>query len=408
MGHCSVFHEFEGSTLGPAFCKAPIDPDPFEFAPCGTMKFRMHSIPVNTASADYFVYVHSGLIRELASHLRDSCGDPRSLFVLTSPAIWKLWSEPFLSSFLPQNIQPVVLFVPPGERYKRLRTVERLAEELSSAGARRDALLLAFGGGVVGDIAGFLAAIYMRGIRYVQVPTTYLSQIDSSIGGKTGVNLRTAKNLLGCFHHPAAVFTDPTLLSTLPPAEMRAGLVESVKAAVLGDEAFFAWLEQNLDSLLADQSAPLTHAIQTSVQIKAAIVSADEHEHGRRMLLNLGHTVGHAIEAATRYRGLLHGEAVAWGLLAATRLSLARGTLSAAEAERIEKLLFRLGPFPRFRVTAQALVERTSTDKKHLQTASRFVLPLAIGKAVVVEDVSPQELLDAVLSMLSTVKELGV
>ncbi len=331
-----------------------------------------------------------------------------SIFVVTSPEIWSLWSERFLASFSARQIRVNVLFIPAGEQHKRLTTVERLAEEMSRAGAKRDALLVAFGGGVIGDMTGFLAAIYMRGIRYIQVPTTYLAQIDSSIGGKTGVNLRIGKNLIGSFHHPLAVFVDPAILSTLPSSELRAGLVESVKAAVLDDAHFFNWLARNLDKLLAGEDKALTQAIKTSVQIKADIVGEDERESGRRMLLNLGHTVGHAIEAVTHYRGLLHGEAVAWGMVAAVHLAIARESLSPAEGSRIEQLLFRLGPFPRFRATATALLERTSADKKHLQTVHRFVLPVAIGKAIVVEDVSQRELLAAIESMLHIMKERGI
>lgn len=368
----------------------------------------MRSIPVKTTSAKYSVFVQPRLLEKLASHITSACGKQRSIFVVTSPEIWALWSKRFLASFAAKSIHVDVLFVPPGERHKRLSTVERLAEEMSAAGAKRDALLVAFGGGVIGDMTGFLAAIYMRGIRYVQVPTTYLSQIDSSVGGKTGVNLRVGKNLIGSFHHPVAVFSDPAILSTLPPAELRAGLVESVKAAVLGDARFFGWLERNIDRLLAGEEKALTQAIETSVRIKADIVSADERESGLRMLLNLGHTVGHAIEAVTNYRSLLHGEAVAWGMLAALNLAVARKALSPAQSQRIEELLFRLGPFRRFRATATALQERTAADKKHLQTAQRFVLPVAIGKAVVVEDVSQPELLSAIQSMLRVVKERGV
>ncbi|MHB8301794.1 MAG: 3-dehydroquinate synthase [Acidobacteriaceae bacterium] len=368
----------------------------------------MRSIRVKTESAEYRVFVQSGLLASLATHIRQACGEQHSIFVVTSPQIWALWGKSFLSSFPQKKMDVRVLFVPPGERYKRLATVERLAEELSRAGARRDALLVAFGGGVVGDMAGFLAAIYMRGIRYAQVPTTYLAQIDSSLGGKTGVNLRSGKNLLGSFHRPVAVFTDPALLATLPSRELRAGIVESVKAAVLGDESYFDWLESDLDKLLRGDEKSLTQTIEKSVRIKAEIVSADEHESGQRMLLNLGHTVGHAIEAATRYNTLLHGEAVAWGMMASVYLSMARSALPAAQGERIERLLFRLGPFPRFRSSAQALLERTASDKKHLQAVQRFVLPLAIGHAAVVEDVSQKELLAAIQSMLRLAKERGI
>lgn len=368
----------------------------------------MRSIRVKAESAEYPIYVQQGLLARLASQLPGKSGERGPVFVVTSPEIWELWQKAFSESFLSEKNQVNVLFVPPGERHKRLATVERLAEELSHAGAKRDALLIAFGGGVIGDMTGFLAAIYMRGIRYVQVPTTYLAQIDSSLGGKTGVNLRAGKNLVGCFHHPLAVFTDPALLGTLPLREMRAGIVESIKAAVLGDIRYFNWLERNLDDLLQGDKAVLARAIETSVRIKAEIVSADERESGKRMLLNLGHTVGHAIESATRYATLLHGEAIAWGMLAAISLSRSRSLLSSAQAERIERLIYRLGPFPRFTSSARALLERTAADKKHSHAARRFVLPVGIGHAVVVEDVSRQELLDAIESMLRMVKERGI
>lgn len=367
----------------------------------------MRSILVQTKSAKYPVRIQPRLLGKLATHLTSDCGAQDSIFVVTSPNIWSLWSKPFLASLSAKGIRVHPLFVPAGEQHKRLKTVERLAEEMVRAGAKRDALLVAFGGGVVGDMAGFLAAIYMRGVRYVQVPTTYLAQIDSSIGGKTGVNLRAGKNLIGSFHHPVAVYCDPTVLSTLPAAELRAGLVESVKAAVLGDARFFRWLERNLDRLLAGEEKPLTESIAVSAGIKAEIVGADEHESGRRMLLNLGHTVGHAIESATRYRTLLHGEAIAWGMIAAVDLSVARSVLSVTDGQRIADLLFHLGPFPRFHSTARALLDRTARDKKHLRTAHRFILPVAIGKAVVVEDVSERELLTAIQSMLRTMKERG-
>ena len=368
----------------------------------------MSSILIHTASVNYPVFVEPRLLETLADLVRPICGEQHSIFVVTSPEIWSRWGHSFAASFTTRKIDILPLFVPPGERHKQLKTVEHLAEQMIAAGAKRDALLIAFGGGVIGDMTGFLAAIYMRGIRYIQVPTTYLSQIDSSLGGKTGVNLRVGKNLVGSFYPPIAVFSDPVVLSTLPPQELRSGAVESVKAAVLGDARFFDWLEEHLDNLLAGDEETLTKAIETSERIKAEIVSADERESGQRMLLNLGHTVGHAIEAATHYRSLLHGEAIAWGMIAALRLAVARAALTQEDARRVEELTFRLGPFRRFHTTARILLERTAGDKKHLQTARRFVLPVAIGKAIVVEDVSQQELLAAIQSMLRTVKERGV
>ena len=199
----------------------------------------MSTILVKIATANYPVQVQPRLLETLAPHLRKVAGDHRSIFVVTSPEIWSRWGQLFQASFIARKIEIVPLFVPAGERFKQLKTVEHLAEKMVVAGAKRDALLVAFGGGVIGDMTGFLAAMYMRGIRYAQVPTTYLSQIDSSIGGKTGVNLRVGKNLVGSFHPPVAVFIDPVVLTTLPPKELHSGAVESVKAAVLGDARFF-------------------------------------------------------------------------------------------------------------------------------------------------------------------------
>ncbi len=367
----------------------------------------MSNISVHAAGRKYTVRVELGLLPTLYRQLRPLGLAKRKLFVVTTPEIWALWHKPFLASFPKGKEAPCILFLPSGERYKRLSALEKLADELVQAQARRDSLLLAFGGGVVGDLAGFLAAIYMRGIPYVQVPTTYLAQIDSSVGGKTGVNLRTGKNLIGSFHHPATVLTDPKLLATLPLRELRSGIMESIKAAVLGDARFFAWLEKNADAMLHGDVDALADAIRVSVGIKARVVSADERESGQRMLLNLGHTVGHAIEAATQYRVLRHGEAVAWGMIAAVRLAAARTALPANDAARIEHLIHHFGPLPRFSATAQRLLDLTSADKKNRSDTRNFVLPIKIGKAVVTSDVTTQELHRAIQSMMQTVRGIG-
>src|SRR5580704_1315150 len=209
------------------------------------------SIRVNTPQATYDVTIGTGLLRTLYPRLKKlNSGRPPKTFVITSPAIWALWHKRFLASF-PADAQPAALFLPRGERYKRLSQVEALAEQLVTAGADRDSILLAFGGGIIGDLTGFLAAIYMRGIRYVGIPTTILAQVDSSLGGKTGVNLLAGKNLIGAFHHPLAVFTDIDTLGTLPPAELRAGLQESIKAGIIRDAKLFRYLEQNVDVTLS-------------------------------------------------------------------------------------------------------------------------------------------------------------
>jgi len=360
-------------------------------------------IPVNTPSAKYDVTIGANLLRALHPSLKKVNQDkPFRPFVITSPDIWALWSKPFLTSFpKDEKDAPTILFLPSGERHKRLASVESLAQQLAIAGADRDALLLAFGGGVLGDITGFLAAIYMRGIRYVQIPTTLLAQVDSSIGGKTGVNLQAGKNLIGSFHHPQAVFADTNLLATLPPAELRAGLQESIKAGIIYDPKLFRTMEQNADAILAGNPAALTRVVAASVRVKADVVGKDEKESGLRMILNFGHTIGHAIEATTNYKQLLHGEAVAWGSITALNVARNRKTIDPKQADRIESLILRYGPLPTFKATANKLVALTSRDKKNRSGTRSFVLPTAIGKTEIVRNVTEQELLAATESMLT-------
>ena len=360
-------------------------------------------IPVNTPSANYDVAISSNLLSTLNPRLKKLNKDkPFRPFVITSPDIWALWSKPFLASF---KESPTVLFVPSGESHKRMNSVESLAQQLSTAGADRDALLLAFGGGVIGDITGFLAAIYMRGIRYVQIPSTFLAQVDSSIGGKTGVNLVAGNNLIGSFHHPQAVFVDTNLLGTLPPAQLRAGLQESIKAGIIYDAKLFRYMEQHADAILAGDPAALTHVVAASVRVKADVVSKDEKESGLRMILNFGHTIGHAIESATNYKQLLHGEAVAWGSIAALSVAVARNTVGEKDANRIANLILRYGPLPRFKATAEKLVALTSRDKKNRSGIRSFVLPTAIGRTEIVRNVTEPELIAATESMLTLMRK---
>jgi 3-dehydroquinate synthase len=359
-------------------------------------------IPVNTPSAKYNITIGADLLRTLHPRLKKLNRDkPFRPFVITSPEIWALWSKPFLASF---KESPTILFLPSGESHKRMSSVESLAQQLATAGADRDSLLLAFGGGVLGDMTGFLAAIYMRGIRYVQIPTTFLSQVDSSIGGKTGVNLQAGKNLIGSFHHPQAVFADTNLLGTLPPAQLRAGLQESIKAGIIYDAKLFRYMEQNADAILTGNASALTRVVAASVRVKADVVSKDEKESGLRMILNFGHTIGHAIESATNYKQLLHGEAVAWGSIAALNVAITRKTIPQKDADRITKLILRYGPLPPFKATAQKLVALTSRDKKNRSGIRSFVLPTAIGKTEIVRDVTEAELLAATESMLTIMR----
>ena len=360
----------------------------------------VRTIHVNTASAQYSVHVGSGFLSTIGMRLKKITGkNGRRVFVLTSPAIWSLWGKQFLAGF-PKDQPPTTLFLPPGEQHKRLANLERLATELSTAGADRSSLLIAFGGGIVGDAGGFLAAIYMRGIPYVQVPTTLLAQVDSSIGGKTGVNLSTGKNLIGSFHQPLAVFADVDVLKTLPTRELRAGLFESVKAGIIRDPSLFRFLEAHREGILACDSAALQRVVASSVAMKADVVGIDERESGLRMILNFGHTLGHAIEAVTGYKKLLHGEAIAWGMLAALSISRSRELLPENEAQRIAQLIRAFGQLPRFRATVPELLEAAGRDKKNRAGTRRFILTPGIGKAVVVEDVTDAEISAALEPLL--------
>jgi 3-dehydroquinate synthase len=358
----------------------------------------MQTIRVETASAKYSVVAGSGLLSSLARRIERVHGKlPRRVFVLTSAQIWALWGEAFQASFAEP---PIALFLPPGEKYKTLKSVEGLLRQMIQAGGDRGSLLIAFGGGIVGDVGGFVAAIFMRGIPYVQVPTTFLAQVDSSVGGKTGVNLPEGKNLVGSFHHPLAVFADIGLLGTLPDRELRAGLMESVKAGIIRDRALVRFMEEHAEEVLGRNPKALEKVIAASIRMKAGVVNADERENGLRMILNFGHTVGHALEQATGYKSLLHGEAVGWGMVAALYVGRERGTISGRQFERLEKLIHLYGPLPPLNLRAARVVAATGSDKKNVGGVRRFVLPLGIGGAGVVEDVAAEELEAAVGYML--------
>jgi 3-dehydroquinate synthase len=363
----------------------------------GGVSSAIRTVTVRTPNVSYDVEIGTGLLASVGSRLDAllegalSAGKQRA-FVVSSPEILKLWGNELFDGF---STPLATLTVPSGESHKRMATVERLLEQLAEGGADRDSVLIAFGGGVLGDMTGFLAAIYMRGIRYVQVPTTLLAQVDSSIGGKTGVNLAAGKNLAGAFHHPLAVYADVSTLSTLHTDELHAGLQEAIKAGIIRDAELFALLERERERVLAGDEEILADVVAASVQVKADVVNADERESGVRMILNLGHTLGHAIEAATEYKQLLHGEAVAWGMLAAIRIAAARGILGTDDADRMQNLIRACGPMKPFRAEADDLVTLTAKDKKNRSGARSFVLPTGIGSVTVVRDVSQRELHEA-------------
>jgi 3-dehydroquinate synthase len=336
----------------------------------------------------------SVLVGSLGSRIERIAGKlPRRFFVLTSPEIWALWGEAFLSSFAEP---PIALFLPSGEKHKTLASVERLARQMAAAGGDRGSLMIAFGGGIVGDVGGFLASIFMRGIPYVQVPTTFLAQVDSSVGGKTGVNLPEGKNLVGSFHHPLAVFADISVLGTLPDRELRAGLMESIKAGIIRDRSLVRFMEEHAAEVLGRDAKALEKVISASIRMKAGVVNLDERENGLRMILNLGHTVGHALEQVTGYKVLLHGEAVGWGMVAALFLARQRGLISRAQFERLESLIYLYGPLPALKLRKARVAAATGGDKKNVGGIRRFVLPVGVGDAGVVEDVTAAELEAAV------------
>ncbi|RYD14933.1 MAG: 3-dehydroquinate synthase [Lysobacteraceae bacterium] len=287
------------------------------------------------------------------------------------------------------------LVLPDGEVHKTLACAGEAFAALATLGASRDASVIALGGGVIGDLAGFAAACWMRGIDFLQFPTTLLAMVDSSVGGKTGVNLAAGKNLVGAFHQPRAVVADTATLASLPTREYRAGLAEVVKYGAIGDPAFFAWLEQHVDALSARDGAALVHVITTSCRHKAAIVARDELEQGERALLNFGHTFGHAFETLDGYGALLHGEAVAIGMLLAARLSATLGRAPATDADRLAALLGALGlPVAPPAHEPQRVLERMQLDKKNLGGRLRLVLWRGIGRAEIAADVPAHAILD--------------
>ncbi len=276
------------------------------------------------------------------------------VFVVTSPRIRKLWGGVLTKSFSKAGRKIEVIEMPDGERSKKLAQLEKLASSLIKRGADRRSVILALGGGVVGDVGGLLASVFMRGVPVVQIPTTLLAQVDSAIGGKTGVNLASGKNLIGTFHQPLAVLVDPDVLATLPEREYRSGLFEAMKYGVIRNPAIFDLMESNREALLARDSALLETLITACIWVKADVVSADERESGERRILNFGHTLGHAFEAETGYKKLLHGEAVGWGMIAAALIGYVMDRTDALTAQRIISMVLAYGPLPRFKAQGQA------------------------------------------------------
>ena len=346
---------------------------------------HVEEIGVELGARRYPIYIGAGL---LAEHGRwRSLLPGRHVLIVSNDTVAPLYLERVIDGLRDATFSTLIL--PDGETHKTLDSAARIFAALAGLKASRDGCVIALGGGVIGDLTGFAAACWMRGIACMQMPTTLLAMVDSSVGGKTGVNLAQGKNLVGAFHQPCAVVIDTDTLATLPARELRAGCAEVVKYGALGDAAFFAWLESNASALLARDQAALAQAIAASCRHKAAIVARDETEQGDRALLNFGHTFAHALETASGYGVLLHGEAVAIGMVLAARLSAQLGRAPAADAERLAALLARFG-LPTVipaGLQADALIELMQLDKKNLSGRLRLILWRGIGKADIVPDV---------------------
>jgi 3-dehydroquinate synthase len=348
-------------------------------------------IEVLTPSRPHEVAIGTSLLDRIGA-LLDAARLPARRFVVSNPLVWRLHGTR-LARGLP-GAESII--VPDGERYKQLQTVSRIYEALIRAAADRASTIVTFGGGVIGDTAGFAAATYLRGVALVHVPTTLLAQVDSAIGGKVGVNHALGKNLIGAFYQPHAVFADPSVLDTLHRREFRAGLYEVIKYGMTSSAPLFDRLGRDRSAIFAKDPHVLAAIIAESCRIKAAVVSADEREAGPRRVLNFGHTAGHALEAVTRYRRYQHGEAVAYGMLVAAELAARRGALADVDRRALADLIASLGPLPPVAdVSAAQVLEAMKHDKKVVAGRLHFVLPTAVGATAIVDDVTEKEMKEA-------------
>lgn len=326
-----------------------------------------------------------------------------SIFVVTEEALWNRWGKMFLRESALKNAH--TLFVPAGERSKSMKMVERLAARLLALGADRRALLIALGGGVVGDLGGFVASAYMRGIDFVQAPTTVVGQVDSAIGGKTGVNVGAMKNLVGAFYPPRMVVAEPAVLSSMAPRAFRSGMYEVVKHGILAGQPLFGELESKLADLHPANIETLESILAVAAKVKVDVVNRDEREARLRLVLNLGHTFGHALEEATTYRRFTHGEAVGWGLLIVIRLAEKLKMLKASDAQRMASLIRRVGPLPPIHgIDPRRVLPLLSQDKKAVGGRIQWVIPIRIGRVEIVSTV-PEKLAAAAFRDVQQMRE---
>jgi len=362
------------------------------------------AIPVGLGERAYQVVVGDGLLDAAGPLVAPFLKRGRTA-VVSDETVWRLHGERLTAALEAAGVRALPVIVPPGEQTKSFQGLDDVCDRLLALELDRGDIVTAFGGGVVGDLAGFAAAIYKRGIDFVQIPTTLLAQVDSSVGGKTAIDTPRGKNLIGAFHQPKLVLADLSVLSTLSDREMRAGYAEIIKYGLLGDRAFFEWLEANVAAVLARDPSALAHAVARSIEMKAEIVAEDEKEQGRRALLNLGHTFGHALESETGYgEALLHGEAVGAGMALAFRFSAGQGLLPGQDAERATRAIAASGLPTRLQdvaghpFDAARLVAHMGQDKKAEGGRLTFILARALGEAFVAKDVDAGAVRDFLVS----------
>lgn len=356
----------------------------------------MRTLRVELGERGYPIYIGQGLLEQnlIRQHVRS-----QQVLIVSNQVIADLYLAPVLQGL--KGLQCDTLLLAEGEQHKNLDTLNLIFDALLEKGHNRTTTLVALGGGVVGDMVGFAAACYQRGVDFIQVPTTLLSQVDSSVGGKTAVNHPLGKNMIGAFYQPKAVVIDTNVLNSLPQQELSAGMAEVIKYGLIRDAAFYHWLEENMSGLMAREPQLLAEAIERSCQNKADVVAEDETEQGSRALLNFGHTFGHAIETATGYSSWLHGEAVGAGMMMAARFSVALGWLAAETLAPLASLLKAAGlpQSPPASMSADDFVELMARDKKVLSGAIRLVLLHGIGQAVVTDEFPAEQLLSSLSEM---------
>ena len=352
-------------------------------------------IDVKTTSQKYQVHIGEGLVKNLNQILNESGSSERHV-VISSQPIWSIHGPAIQTALGNTDL----VLIPDGEAAKTLNTVSTIYENLIKLGADRSTTIIAVGGGVLGDIAGFAAASFLRGIKIAHIPTTLLVQVDSSIGGKVGVNHELGKNLIGAFHQPITVITDPDFLRTLPRREFRAGLYEIVKYGVIASQNLFTQIHDELDQIFDRRPEVLSNIIAESCRIKADVVSKDERESGIRRILNFGHTVGHAIEAVTEYRRFRHGEAVAYGMLSASYIAMKRNLFSSENHTALFSLVSQMGALPSVSdLSLSALLKAVHRDKKIIKGKLHMVLPVRLGETTIVNDLDDTELREAIVML---------